>query len=100
MYEYRATVVRWVDGDTVDLKVDLGFRIGFEDRFRLFDPVKYIDTPERGEKNFNEARMVCEQVYPPGSTLIVKTFKKDKYGRWLVQIPEVVGALEAAGYLK
>ena len=100
MYEYKATVVRWVDGDTVDLRVDLGFRINFEDRFRLYDPTRYVDTPEKGEKNYDEARLCSEKVYPPGSNITVRTFKKDKYGRWLAQIPEVTGALEAAGYLK
>ena len=31
MYEYKAKVVRWIDGDTVALQVDLGFRINKEE---------------------------------------------------------------------
>ena len=42
MYNYKAKVVRVVDGDTVDLKVDLGFHISANERFRIKD----IDTPE------------------------------------------------------
>ncbi|GAG20500.1 unnamed protein product, partial [marine sediment metagenome] len=42
MYTYRAKLDRVVDGDTVDLFVDLGFNICIKDRFRLLG----IDTPE------------------------------------------------------
>lgn len=43
MYEYRATVVKVVDGDTVDVDIDLGFGIVMKDeRVRIMG----IDTPE------------------------------------------------------
>ncbi len=43
MYEYRATVVKIVDGDTVDVDIDLGFGICMKDeRVRIMG----IDTPE------------------------------------------------------
>jgi micrococcal nuclease len=43
MYEYRATVVKVVDGDTVDVDIDLGFGICMKDeRVRIMG----IDTPE------------------------------------------------------
>ena len=42
MYEYRCTVTRVVDGDTVDAEIDLGFDIVFKSRIRLFG----VDTPE------------------------------------------------------
>ena len=35
MYNYRATVLRVVDGDTVDLLIDLGFNISIKVRGRL-----------------------------------------------------------------
>ncbi len=41
-YTYRATCVRVVDGDTLELDVDLGFGVHKIDRFRLLG----IDTPE------------------------------------------------------
>lgn len=34
MYQYSAIVNRWIDGDTVDLIVDLGFNIKIKERFR------------------------------------------------------------------
>ena len=42
MYEYRGFVTNVVDGDTIDLKVDLGFDIVYKIRVRF----KGIDTPE------------------------------------------------------
>ena len=43
MYEYRATIIRVVDGDTVDVDIDLGFGVWLKDeRVRIMG----IDTPE------------------------------------------------------
>ena len=43
MYEYKATVVKIVDGDTVDVDIDLGFGVVLKDeRVRIMG----IDTPE------------------------------------------------------
>ena len=41
MYEYAATVERVVDGDTVDVTLDLGFSIQYQARIRLLG----INTP-------------------------------------------------------
>lgn len=83
MYAYSARVLRWIDGDTVDLRVDLGFRMFVETRFRLYG----IDTPERGQKNHHEAKALCESLAPLGSEVFIRTHKDpDKYGRWLVDV--------------
>jgi micrococcal nuclease len=82
-YTYGAKVTRWVDGDTVDLSVDVGFNIAVNTRFRLYG----IDTPERGQKNHDEAWRAAESLAPAGSSIVVKTYKDaDKYGRWLAEI--------------
>ena len=57
MYEYRARLVKVVDGDTVDIDIDLGFGIWMKDeRVRIMG----IDTPEsrtrdKVEKLFGKA---------------------------------------------
>lgn len=82
-YQYDAKVVRWVDGDTVDLRVDLGFYVWNESRFRLYG----IDTPERGQPGYSEATEYCIAKAPVGSSVIAKTYKSpDKYGRFLADI--------------
>lgn len=86
------TVIRWVDGDTVDLRIaavrDFGFRfryaLSFEDRFRLYG----INTPERGQPGWAEATAECNALAPAGSGVLVRTHMddRDKYGRWLAEV--------------
>ncbi len=103
MYHYRATVVRVVDGDTVDLTVDLGFRATFTDRFRLYG----IDAPEVRYPTYDAgqaARLWLTELLPPGTPVVTETHKPptDKYGRWLATLwlggHDVNAALVAAGH--
>lgn len=82
-YSYDAEVMRWVDGDTVWLKVDLGFRMVTMNDFRLYG----VDTPERGQPGWAEASAFAKEAAPSGSKVTITTYKDpDKYGRWLVQL--------------
>lgn len=96
MYNYTAYVIRWVDGDTVVLDVDMGFRIHVTDTFRLYG----LNTPERGEPLYAEARLRCMELLPIGAQIEIDTHKQDKYGRWLVDIPLVRETLIAEGLAK
>lgn len=87
MYRYRAIVERVVDGDTVDLDVDLGFRTWkLRERFRLSE----IDAPEtRGEtRNAGiAAKAYLQELLPVGAEVDIETYKHpDHYGRWLARI--------------
>lgn len=86
MYEYKAKLIRYVDADTLELEVDLGFRMTFTDHFRLMG----INTPEKrgDEKELGlKAIEFSNQCLPWGSELVIKTAKdQGKYGRWLVSI--------------
>ena len=56
MYEYAVkSVVKVVDGDTVDVIIDLGFDIFYESRVRLYG----INAPESRTRDFRrkEARI-------------------------------------------
>lgn len=88
MYEYKCVILRVVDGDTVDVDIDLGFNIWMHnERIRFFG----IDTPEsrtsdKIEKVFgNYAKEYVENMMPVGSEQILKTVKDEggKYGRIL-----------------
>jgi micrococcal nuclease len=83
-YEYHATVIRWVDGDTVELKVDCGFHLTYTDHFRL----EGVDTPERGKPGAAEAKAFSNAWAPPGTGVLAVTSKSDKYGRWLVYLKD------------
>ena len=58
MYNYRAKVIRCVDGDTVDFDVDLGFKIFARIRTRLIG----VDTPERGQAEYKSATLWLEEL--------------------------------------
>jgi len=98
MYQYSVSdVVKVVDGDTVDLMVDLGFRTYTLQRIRLSN----INTPElRGGTAESRAKAVeakefvktwFEKAKTDGLSIIVTTFKdkQGKYGRYLGQIAAI-----------
>lgn len=82
LYFYNAIVLRWIDGDTVDLSVDLGFNVWIKERFRLAG----IDTPERGKPGYMEATEFVKQLASSGTRVVVESNLKDKYGRYLATI--------------
>lgn len=89
MYEYKATVLRWVDGDTVDVDIDLGFGLVYSNqRIRLYG----IDAYETRTRDLEEkrrgldAKSFVEDMAPVGSEIILKTYKGDKYGRMLGEV--------------
>ena len=91
MYEYRATIVKIVDGDTVDVDIDLGFNVVLRDeRVRIAG----IDTPESRTRDLEEkkfglaAKARVKQLL--GKTCVLKTQinksgedMKGKFGRIL-----------------
>jgi micrococcal nuclease len=78
MYKYNAQVLKVIDGDTLDLFIDLGFKVGFNSRVRLIG----IDTPE---KNFPYGKVVKDYLINllEGNKVYLDVTKKDKYGRYL-----------------
>ena len=89
MYEYQVKkLVNVVDGDTIDVEIDLGFDISIFKRVRLAG----IDTPEsrttdKYEKSLGlESKAKLKQMLSSATTIVIKTEKPDsseKYGRVL-----------------
>jgi micrococcal nuclease len=84
MHEYRCTIRRVVDGDTVDVDIDLGFGIWVRnERVRLYG----IDTPESRTRDLEEkkcgiyAKQCVEAFMPVDSNQTLKTYK-DKVGKF------------------
>ena len=85
MYEYKAKLLRIIDGDTIDCVIDLGFNVRIKERIRL----KGIDTPEirtrdleEKERGFAAKDRVHEAFkYSDEFTVITEIDKKGKYGR-------------------
>ena len=89
MYDYRVKKITGVvDGDTIDVDIDLGFNVSFSQRVRLAG----IDTPESRTTNKMEkalgleAKEYLKSKIKDAKEVIIKTEKPDsseKYGRIL-----------------
>ena len=96
MHEYNCTIRRVVDGDTVDVDIDLGFGMWIHnERVRLYG----IDTPESRTRDLDEkkkglaAKARNKELLEAGSFKL-KSFGTGKFGRVLGEIfvsPEYVG---------
>ena len=88
MYEYQAEVIRVIDGDTIVLRIDLGFKLSWKVSCRLHG----IDCPELRSKNASEriaakaAKDFTQAELPTGSMVLIYSVELDKYGRPLVDI--------------
>ena len=89
MYEYKvARLIDVVDGDTIDVQIDLGFDVSFSSRVRL----NGIDTPESRTLDLREKKMGLaakewlKHRLESAKNIVIKTEKPDsseKYGRIL-----------------
>ena len=94
MYEYKAKLLRVIDGDTIDCVIDLGFDVRLKERVRL----KGIDTPEVRTRDLEEKakglaakeRVQKAFQYSNDFTIITELDKKGKYGRILgtIMLPD------------
>ena len=84
MYEYKCEIDRVVDGDTVDVILDLGFSILHKARVRLYA----VDTPECRTRNKDEkvrgllAKNFILQAVKAGKKFVIQTHLKDSKGKF------------------
>lgn len=94
-YDHYGEILRWVDGDTVDILVDRGFEDWSKKRFRLYG----IQCPEANEPGADEAVGHSETSCPVGARVYFKTYKqretqglegntnyRESFGRYLALI--------------
>ena len=84
MYEYRCKVVKIIDGDTVDVDINLGFGVWLKkERIRMFG----IDTPESRTRDLEEkkygkaAKEFITGMLDDEGGIVLKT-RKDKEGKY------------------
>lgn len=78
----HADVVRVIDGDTIDVRVD-----GTEERVRYYG----VDTPERGDGCFSEATDRNEELVGDAVLLLADARERDRYGRLLRYVFDTQG---------
>ena len=93
-YTYKAKLVRCVDGDTMDVDVDLGFHLTARIRCRLLG----VNTPERGRPDFARATLMLENLLQSQADeegfFVMRTGKTGKFGRWLSEVNGVNSVLK------
>ncbi|MBA1341471.1 MAG: hypothetical protein C5S40_04960 [ANME-2 cluster archaeon] len=92
MYEYTAKVDRVVDGDTLDLIIDVGFKITANQRIRL----AHINTPETWrvkheseeyKKGMEAKQFVEKRLADNNNQMRLRTYKNTgRYGRYIGEI--------------
>jgi len=90
-YRYRAELDRVVDGDTLDVVIDLGFYIRIKERISL----EGVDTPEiygvpqdseEYRKGLEAKAYVEKRLAENGNQMIIETRKMGKWRRWLAKV--------------
>lgn len=88
LYTYTATVLEVVDGDTLKLRIDLGFRISWVTNCRLaeINAMELKDKDPVVRARAFEAKKYMEDRLPVDSKILIKSSKLDKYGRAIVTV--------------
>ena len=90
-YVYRAEILRVLDGDTVDVNVDLGFGVYTKQRLRIYG----VNAPEKDTEAGKAALQFVSETLYQASEVHIQTMKqstqsdaekREKYGRYLTQI--------------
>lgn len=94
LYHYKARVLRVVDGDTIDVEVDLGLGVTKRERVRLAE----IDAPELRSRDVKEKVLgkqalafVVDWISQNGDVLLRTVKDNDKYGRFLAYVYPLAG---------
>lgn len=81
MYEYYTKIDKVVDGDTVDVFIDLGFSVWHKERIRIAG----IDTAEKNTPLGKALKAYMKELLE-GKMVRLQVSKPDKYGRYLGKI--------------
>jgi micrococcal nuclease len=101
MYTYKAKLNRVVDGDTVNLTIDLGFRLSYTANCRLAG----INAPEMNTEEGKTALvalmvMLTDNFLNKNPVLDIQSTGLDKYGRPIVRIGNINDKMVEGGYAK
>lgn len=91
LYTFKAGIERIIDGDTLLTHVDLGFGTWKEHKLRF----RGIDVPEVSTPQGERAKRFIEERLKQCAFVIIKTYKEEKYGRYLVDVFYLPGEEDA-----
>ncbi len=76
---YRAEIIRVVDGDTLYVRLDLGFDVWIGQRIRLAQ----VDAPPLKEDGGDESFAYVRDQMAKSKKIVIKTSKEDLHGRFV-----------------
>jgi len=79
LHIYAAELERVVDGDTLEVRIDLGFWVWKSEKIRL----RGVDSPELGTREGHAAKKFVEGMLEGIEMVVVKTYRTDKYARFV-----------------
>jgi endonuclease YncB( thermonuclease family) len=79
LYTYEAVTERVIDGDTVWMRLHLGYGLSVRQKLR----VRAIDAPELADKDGQAAKRFVEHALTQAHKILVTTTKPDKFDRYL-----------------
>lgn len=82
LFTYRATILKIVDGDTLDIVITLAPGFTRDLKLRL----RGLDCPELNTAAGRAAKAFVETLLSPGDEVILCTTKPDKYDRYLADV--------------
>lgn len=82
LHNYVGVVERVVDGDTLEVRIDLGFDVWRVETIRL----RGIDTPELGSQPGRQAKKFVAERLEEAPFVGLKTYKTDKYARYIADV--------------
>ena len=89
-FTYTGHITRWIDGDTLEAVVDLGFAVSHKIRVRL-DGINAPETDAESSyisRRGKSAAFFARKTFPVGELFPVKieTIKQDPFGRWISRV--------------
>ena len=91
MYEYKGKIKRIVDGDTIEVIIDLGFEVNITQVLRLnridaFETtLRNNTTPEQKILGI-KGKEFLTGFLPENTKIVIRTEKNDKYDRYLAEV--------------
>lgn len=82
LFTYAAYVEKVIDGDTLKVRLDLGFKVWMRETLRL----RGIDCPEVGTPKGDEARNFVRSHLKEAQLIVVRSSRPEKYDRYLADV--------------
>jgi micrococcal nuclease len=91
MYKYKAELLRWIDGDTILVRIDLGFHCERQERIRLakINSWELNSSSSYRRRGARSVKAKAKRLCPHGSKIIIQTKKnpvQDMYARYIANV--------------